>query len=114
MNEIATKRPMTAMCIGAAMLAVVAAAPAYANPPEDARPPSPTAEQGSQERSTERVKRVGTRLETIIVTSGAVDPHNRRWDDSGAAIGVLPTVSASAFLDAGGAERVETPADSRP
>lgn len=114
MNEISTKRPMTAMCIGAAMLAVVAAAPAYADPQEDARPPSPTAEQGSQEGTTERVKRVGTRLETIVVSGGAVDPHNRRWDDSGAEIGALPAVSASAFLDAGGAERVESPADSRP
>ena len=34
-----------------------------------------------------------------MVFAGAVDRENRRWDDSGEAIAVLPTVSESAFLD---------------
>lgn len=92
-----------AMRMGLGTLAVVAAAPAFAGAQQAVDPASPAAELPANTDSaatpTTRVKRVGTRMETVIVVAGAVDPHGRRWLDSGGRNPVLPTVSESAFLD---------------
>lgn len=102
-----------AMCMGLGMLAATAT-PAHAGSPGAPGPASSAAEQGSESATvpTARVKRVGTRLETVIVIAGAVDPQGQRWVDAGARTPVLPTVSESAFLDGDAAALV--PTDSQP
>jgi len=94
-------------CMGTALLAAMAATPAQASTTVFAisgliatayeQPAQGASEPEASE--TTRVKRVGTRLETVIVSAGAVDPEGRRFDDSGSSIAVLPMVSDSAFLD---------------
>jgi len=96
-----------AMCMGLGLLAAVVAAPVHADAQDGA------GAAGSVATPITRVKRIGTRMETIIVLGGAVDPQGQRWVDSGKVTAVLPTVSDSAFLDAEGADSVATP-DSRP
>lgn len=78
----------SAMCMGLGLLAAVVAAPAYAEP-----------QGGATATPITRVKRIGTRLETVIVSAGAMDRQNERWKDSGGENAVLPVVSESAFLD---------------
>ena len=105
------------MCMGFALLTAVAAAPAQASTialaitgmvaTASQQPVQGTAEPIATE--TTRVKRVGTRLETIVVSAGAVDPAGKRWNDEGSTTAVLPTVSDDAFLDGD-----VTPAGSRP
>ena len=93
-------------------VAVLATAtPALAGPQQAGASNAPPAEPSG---ATQRVKRVGTRMETIVVLGGAVDPAKQRWTDSGRATAVLPTVSDSAFLDVYDAGSAEPGADSRP
>jgi hypothetical protein len=95
--------PSIAMCIGLGMLAAGTAASARADAPPTDGPASQATGRSAGSESVPikrtREKRVGTRLETVIVLGGAVDRHNQRFVDSGAATAVLPTVSESAFLD---------------
>ena len=92
------------------LIAAVVAAPTLADSPQGASGASSAAAQAA---SPQRVQRVGTRMD-IIVVHGAVDPDKKRWTDSGKATPTLPTVSDAAFLEGDGAELVESPADSRP
>ena len=88
------RKHSSAMCMGLGLLAAVVAAPALADAQDGSVPIT-------------RVKRIGTRLETIVVSGGAVDPQNQRWKDSGSKTAVLPTVSETAFLDGNETEHVE-------
>lgn len=77
------------------MIAALAAAPVFADAPQGAGSAAPDAEPAPK---TERVQRVGSRLDVIVV-HGAVDREHRRWAHSGKSNPVLPKVSESAFLD---------------
>ena len=96
--------PSIAMCMSLGVLAASVAASAHA----DAPAPGQSAASKSVSTSITREKRVGTRLETILVTAGAVDRHNQRFADSRAATAVLPTVPESAFLEDDDADSVES------
>ena len=107
-------KKVSGMCVGLGLLAACAAGAAQAGSPMLTVSTMAAMAWGdsaadADKVETTRVKRVGTRLETVIVTAGAVDPDGKRFDDSGSAIAVLPTVSDDAFLDGD-----VTPAGSRP
>ena len=74
--------------------AAIAATPAFAQSSQAA----PIASADASFAAPKRVKRLGTRLDVVVV-HGAVDPDKQRWSQSGKGTPVLPTISESAFLD---------------
>ena len=102
------------MSLGAVAAGVAVSAHADAPNADGPTPQAAAKSAGSDPEAvtSTREKRLGsrietTRLETIVISGGAVDRHNQRFVDSPAATAVLPTVSDTAFLDgeeAAGAE----------
>lgn len=90
-----------------AIAAAFAAGPALADAPQGEVGVSADA---AAPAKPQRTKRLGTRLEVVVV-HGAVDPKKERWTDSGKSTPVLPTISESAFLEADDAG-IERSADS--
>jgi hypothetical protein len=82
--------------VGFGVLAAMIAMPALAQTAPEAQSLG-DAEPGAPK--VERVKRLGSRLETVVVLAGAVDTDGQRWNDSGSRIATLPAMPESAFLE---------------
>lgn len=94
--------------MGLAIVAAAVAAPAQAGS-QVPTVPSAGAKSTTVGSRIPRATTVGTQLDTVYVTLGAVDPQGKRFEDSGARIGVLPTISDEAFLDGDDASATPAP-----